>query len=79
MRYHENKPVQHLLDWLKEKGVELTRRSYQRFITRVLHLMPLDQARELVANCGLLCAVRVRYKLTVDPKRLDCVLGSLCA
>lgn len=68
MRYQDNCTVSEVLAWLKEKGTEISRRSYQDFMVRVLHLMPLEQARELKVNADLLRAVRVRYKLPPDPR-----------
>lgn len=68
MRYQEDCTVSEVLAWLKEKGTEISRRSYQDFMVRVLRLMPLEQARELKVNADLLRAVRVRYKLSPDPR-----------
>ena len=75
MRYRENKPVAAVLVWLKEQSCMISRTSYHEFMARVLHMLSLDQARELGVDVELLRAVRVRYKLLVDPKRTRRVTG----
>ena len=74
MRYVENTSVEKVLAWIAEQGVSIARRTYQDFITRVLHLMPLAQAKDLGVNPELLKAIRVRYKLPVDPRRARVVV-----
>ena len=64
-----------VLAWLKEQDCAISRGSYHEFMARVLHLLPLEQAREMGVEVELLRAVRVRYKLLVDPKRARRVIG----
>ena len=75
MRYAENNPVKTVLAWLKEQGCVITDRGFHGYMARVLHRLPLDQARQLGVDVDLLRAVRVRYKLPVDPKRTRRVMG----
>lgn len=67
MRYQQGKSVREVLAWLELQGVPTIRRNYHRLMLRVFLLLPLDQARELGVDEGLLRAVRTRYKLPVDP------------
>lgn len=61
MRYVEDMTVESVLAWLEEQSCPIKRRSFQEFMTRVLRLMPLSQARLLKVDADLLRAVRVRY------------------
>ena len=75
MRYAEDNSVRTVLAWLKEQGCEITDRGFHGFMSRVLHLLPLEQARQLGVDVDFLRAVRVRYRLPVDPKRARRVKG----
>ena len=70
MRYAEKKTVRTVLDWLKEQNCKIAPRSYHRYMLRVMRSMRLQQASNLGVDVELLRAIRVRYKLAVDPKRV---------
>ena len=75
MRYRDNKPVAAVLAWLKDQNCVISRGSYQEFMARVLHVLSLEQAREFGVDIELLRAIRVRYKLPVDPRRARKAIG----
>ena len=75
MRYRENLSVSRVLEWLKEQNCPISLRTYHEFITRVLYRLALDHAKELGVDVDLLRAVRVRYKLPVEPQRVRGVIS----
>ena len=74
-RYQGNQSVDKFLEWLKQHGCSISRRSYHEFVHRVLCLMSMKQARDLGVDVELLRAVRVRGKLPIDPKGVRAVTG----
>ncbi len=75
MRYQENNPVKVVLEWLRKQNCQITIRGYDQFLRRVLRLMPIKQAHELGVDVDLLRAIRIRYRLPVDPKGVRVALG----
>ena len=67
MRYAENNSVKTVLAWLKEQGCEITDRGYHGFIARVLHLLPLDRARELGVDVDLYVSLYPGFTVNAAP------------